>query len=91
MPRITLLSLGLLIAPVAGGHQSTRPQRVTDYTLQIENTMGHEMDFSYSDADSTEHSLGSIPDSSSSNFPSSRPPARPSLSSNGASPWVIMR
>lgn len=34
----------------------------TDYVVSIENTMGHEMDFYYNDADSTvEKLLGSVP------------------------------
>ena len=60
MPRISLLCVGLLIAPVAAGHQSPKPvPRAIDYTIQVENTMGHEMDFFYND--STEHILGTIP------------------------------
>jgi hypothetical protein len=60
MPRIALLCVGLLIAPLAANHEPPAPiLQVTDYTIQIENTMGHEMDFFYND--STEHALGTIP------------------------------
>lgn len=60
MSRITLLCAGLLIAPVAAGFQSPQPtSRAIDYTIEVENTMGHQMDFFYND--STEHTLGTLP------------------------------
>lgn len=55
MARISLLCLGLLVGPVIA-----IPLDI-DYTIQVENTMGHEMDFFYADNDSTEHTLGTIP------------------------------
>lgn len=62
MPKIALLCVGLLIAPVMAGQPASKLKaHLIDYTIQVENTMGHEMDFSYSDTDSTEHTLGTIP------------------------------
>jgi hypothetical protein len=60
MSRIALLCIGLVIVPMVAGYQWPAPSpRFTDYTFQIENTMGHEMAFFYND--STEHALGTIP------------------------------
>ena len=64
MFRISLFSVGLLVGPLLSTVPSAAPvppARAIDYTIQIENTMGHEMDFLYSDTDSTEHALGTIP------------------------------
>ena len=62
MTRYAILSLGLLLAPgLATNPAPSAGRGATDYTIEVENTMSHEMDFSYSDADSTEHSLGTIP------------------------------
>ena len=64
MPRISLLCIGLLVAPGLAGRMTsaaTPLHGAIDYSIQIENTMGHEMDFFYSDNDSTEHTLGTIP------------------------------
>jgi hypothetical protein len=61
MPKTALLCVSLLALPAFAFHQAPQPSSDVDYTLQVENTMGHEMDFSYSDADSTEHPLGTIP------------------------------
>src|SRR5215217_8008738 len=61
MPRISLFALGLVIAPALAVLPSNTAPGTADYTIQVENTMGHDMDFFYSDADSTEHTLGAIP------------------------------
>jgi hypothetical protein len=63
MPRTSLLCLGVLLVPALASVPSAAPAaaRTIDYTIQVENTMGHEMDFFYSDTDSTEHRLGVIP------------------------------
>lgn len=62
MLKVSLLYYSLLIAPVVTGLPAPEPAAaVVDYTIQVENTMGHDMDFFYSDTDSTEHSLGTIP------------------------------
>jgi hypothetical protein len=57
MPRMPLLRAGLIVPVLV----LLQPTRSVDYAIQIENTMGHEMDFFYSDTDSTEHALGTIP------------------------------
>jgi hypothetical protein len=64
MPRISLLCLCLLAGPfLSTGRNAVLVPALgaIDYTIQIENTMGHEMDFFYSDTDSTEQVLGTIP------------------------------
>jgi hypothetical protein len=65
MPRTSLLCLGVLLVPALASVPNAAPASgaigAIDYTIQIENTMGHEMDFFYSDTDSTEHRLGVIP------------------------------
>jgi hypothetical protein len=62
MSKMPFLRVGLLLAPVIAGHPLPESGAgAIDYTIQVENTMGHDMDFFYSDTDSTEHSLGTIP------------------------------
>jgi hypothetical protein len=60
MKKPVLLCAALGIVWAGNGHRA--PERAApeiDYTIQVENTMGHDMDFFYND--STEHMLGSIP------------------------------
>ena len=49
-----MLALGSVPAPLT-------PAPAVDYKVAIENSMGHEMDFYYSVADTTQHLLGTIP------------------------------
>jgi hypothetical protein len=61
---VTMAVVALTAAPAAGFlplNSSSPGKPAVDYSIAIENTMGHAMDFSYSDVDTTaETPLGTV-------------------------------
>ena len=55
----TVASFALMLALGSVPAPSSPPS--ADYKVAIENSMGHEMDFYYSVADTTQHLLGTVP------------------------------